>query len=139
MTADFVVLHKEAEAEGLFKPVYWRNFMVVLEVTFTMALGAWIVSNNDTILYKCLGAVIVGLGMGRMGLLQHECGHNSVSGNPKMDKMLQNIFYGLLKNHKKIIQICFIWEIFIKDSTWECLPSGGCVDTTVIMQCRFNI
>lgn len=96
MTSDFLALHKEVEAEGLFKPVYWRNFLVVLEVTFTMALGAWIVASHpESVAFKILGAIIVGLGMGRMGLLQHECGHNSVSGNPKLDKALQNIFYGL--------------------------------------------
>jgi fatty acid desaturase len=94
MTEDFRKLHDEAEKEGLFEPVYFRNFLVVLEVTLVMALGGWIVMSNEGLLMKALGAMVVGLGMGRMGLLQHECGHNSVSGDPKTDKMLQNIFYG---------------------------------------------
>jgi len=94
MTKDFRQLLKEAEEEGLFKPVYFRNAMVLLEVTLTMLLGGYIVMQNDAFLYKALGAIITGLGMGRMGLLQHECGHNSVTGNPQRDKSLQNIFYG---------------------------------------------
>ncbi|ODM86759.1 Fatty acid desaturase 3, partial [Orchesella cincta] len=94
MTKDFRQLLKEAEEEGLFKPVYFRNAMVVIEVTLTMLVGGYIVMQNDAFLWKVLGAIITGLGMGRMGLLQHECGHNSVTGNPKRDKFLQNIFYG---------------------------------------------
>jgi len=94
MTNDFHHLLNEAEEEGLFKPVYFRNVLVVIEVTLTMFLGGYIVMRNDAFLWKALGAIITGIGMGRMGLLQHECGHNSVTGNPKTDKFLQNIFYG---------------------------------------------
>jgi fatty acid desaturase len=44
---------------------------------------------------KAIGILMVGLGMGRSGLLQHEGGHNSITGNPKIDKFLQNVFFGL--------------------------------------------
>jgi len=74
MTADFIKIHNEAEEEGLFDPVYFRNALVVLEVTFTMMLGGYIIMSNESLLMKCLGAIVTGIGMGRMGLLQHECG-----------------------------------------------------------------
>lgn len=108
MTKDFVELLNQVEEEGLFKPVYFRNFLVVVEVTFTMCLGAYIVMNNAGFLWKVLGAIITGIGMGRMGLLQHECGHNSVTGNPKKDKFLQNIFYGKYLAIKTTICFSFL-------------------------------
>lgn len=101
LTKDFTKLYLELEREGLFEPSYTHIFFRVVEVLVMMFVGyrlLWFQNN----LAKLIGIVLIGLTQGRFGWLQHECGHNSLSGNPKLDRLFHILFIGKCLSHSHI-------------------------------------
>lgn len=98
LTEDFTKLYLELEKEGLFKPSYTHIFLRITEVLLMGILGYnLLLSQNSTV--KLIGIVLFGLTQGRCGWIQHEGGHNSLSGNPKLDRIFHVIFIGKHLKH----------------------------------------
>jgi fatty acid desaturase len=89
MLEDFARFRKSLEDRGFFTPSYLHITYRVLEL-FAIYLFA-----IYTMQYSIAGSIILlGLFSGRCGWLQHEGGHNSLTGNIKTDKIVQNVFMG---------------------------------------------
>ncbi len=91
---DFQKLFKELEAEGYFEPSIYHVIIRLLDsialVTFTLAIFV----NCDIFASKLLATVFVGFAFSRLGWLQHEGGHRSLTGNSKTDRLIQDIATG---------------------------------------------
>ncbi|KAJ6635864.1 Acyl-lipid (8-3)-desaturase [Pseudolycoriella hygida] len=94
LTEDFNNLYLELEKEGLFEPSFLHITLRVIEVII-MGLVGYQLLWCQNIFAKTIGIVLIGLTQGRCGWLQHESGHNSFSGNPKLDRIFHIIFIGL--------------------------------------------
>lgn len=97
LTEDFTNLYLELEQEGLFKPSYTHIFLRIIEVIIMGLVGYRLLWFQNHFA-KIIGIVLIGLTQGRCGWLQHECGHNSFSGNPKIDRLFHIIFIGMISS-----------------------------------------
>ena len=89
MLEDFEKFRKSLVNRGFFKPCYSHILYRIIELCSIYLFGIF------TIKYNIFGSILLfGLFGGRCGWLQHEGGHNSLTGNIKIDKWIQNIFIG---------------------------------------------
>jgi fatty acid desaturase len=93
MLADFAVFRKSLEERGFFTPSYSHIVYRIIELVGLFGLSLYMIQQNVIV-----AIFLMGLFGGRCGWLQHEGGHNSLTGNIKIDKIIQNVFigYGLL-------------------------------------------
>ncbi len=93
LTEDFTKLFLELKSEGLFEPSYLHILLRIIDVLITGLVGYFLFCCHNSII-KAIGLVIIGVTQGRCGWIQHEGGHLSLTGNPKLDRFIQNIFIG---------------------------------------------
>lgn len=96
LTEDFTKLYLEFDNEGLFEPSYWHIFVRIVEV-LVLGFAGYSLLCCQNFVAKCVGTIILGFAQGRCGWIQHETGHHSWTGNPRLDRFLQVIFVG--KHH----------------------------------------
>ena len=86
---EFGKLRNSFIRKGYFKPSYFHVFNRAL---FLVALYG---AATYTIQYNCIAAALIfGLCGGQCGWLQHEAGHNSLTGIIKLDKLIQEFIMG---------------------------------------------
>lgn len=93
LTEDFTKLYWQLENEGYFEPSHTHVFFRILEI-FVMEIVAICLLNSEHFFANVVGVVIAGLTHGRCGWIQHECGHYSFTGYPKVDRIFQSLFMG---------------------------------------------
>jgi fatty acid desaturase len=93
LARDYAALREEFKAEGMFEPspveVVYRN----AELVVLHAVGIYLLSLGAAFVLPAL--VILGIAQGRCGWLMHEGGHYSLTGQPKVDRALQIVLYGV--------------------------------------------
>ncbi|CAG7838281.1 unnamed protein product [Allacma fusca] len=94
LTADFTKLYRDLEVEGYFKPSPGHIAYRVVELFLLMTAGIYLIQ-QDCGVCCTLGVMSFALFQGRCGWLQHEGGHHSLTGNSKVDRFIQAIFYGV--------------------------------------------
>lgn len=95
LTEDFTKLYLELEREGLFEPSYIHIILRSAELFLLAAIG-YMLLQCQNIVAKFIGIFFFALMQGRVGWLQHESGHRSLSGNPKFDRLFHAIMLGLI-------------------------------------------
>lgn len=93
LTEDFTKLYLEFEREGLFEPSYTHNILRMIEL-FVMAAFGYQMLQTENYIVKFIGIVLLGLAQGRSGWITHESGHNSLSGNPRFERIFHAILTG---------------------------------------------
>jgi fatty acid desaturase len=89
MLEDFSRFRKSLEDRGFFKPSYSHITYRILELIAIYSFAIY------TMQYSIAASIVLlGLFSGRCGWVQHEGGHNSFTGNMKVDKVVQNVFIG---------------------------------------------
>ncbi len=83
----------ELEKEGLFEPSYIHNILRMAELLLMAAVGYYLLQWQHGVA-KLTGIFLIGLMQGRLGWIQHEGGHHSLSGNPRFDRLIQLIVMG---------------------------------------------
>lgn len=94
LTEDFTKLYLELEEEGMFKPSYTHIIFRFVELLIMASVGYALIQ-CQSYFANFIGGVLIGLVQGRSGWIQHESGHMSLSGNPKVDRVLHAIFFGV--------------------------------------------
>ena len=94
LSASYKKLRKEFEAEGRFKPNYMHVMYRFLEIFVMWIVGFGMLLSGYRALYP-LALIILGLSAGRVGWVEHEAGHNSLTGNINIDKRLQQFMFGI--------------------------------------------
>jgi hypothetical protein len=97
LSADFRQFSMQLERDGYFKPDLGHAIIRITEVILLLVVGviaAFVSSNSEEKIQCVLAATVavisLGLYQGRCGWLEHECGHNSFTGIPKVDKYVHN-------------------------------------------------
>jgi fatty acid desaturase len=90
MLEDFARFRADMVAQGFFEPKPMHVAYRIVEVTAMFAAAIWLLSVG----YFWTGLTLIGLFGGRCGWIQHEGGHNSLTGNMKVDKAIQTFFIG---------------------------------------------
>ena len=91
MLEDFTKFRESFEKRGFFKPNYLHVSYRIFEIFALYILATYLANHNiisSIILFGLLG--------GRCGWIQHEGGHNSLTGNIIIDKQIQNFFIGFM-------------------------------------------
>jgi hypothetical protein len=91
MLEDFAKFRESLVDRGFFKPNYFLVSYRVFELLALYALAVYIIRHNII-----AALLLFGLVGGRSGWIQHEGGHNSLTGNIKIDKRIQNFFMGFM-------------------------------------------
>jgi len=78
--------------EGYFEPSYGHIAYRLTELFLLHIIGFYLMMKTEWI---ALGLIIFSIGNGRCGWLMHEGGHGSLTGNLKVDKLLQALLFGL--------------------------------------------
>lgn len=87
---ELVKLRQDLEHRGFFKPDYVHAMYRLLELFSIFVMGQYMLR------FSYLAHVlIISLFSVRCGWFQHECGHNSMTGNVWLDKRLQSASMGL--------------------------------------------
>lgn len=86
---DFKNFRKSLEDRGFFNPSYNHILYRILEL-----FGIYIIAVYNIQYNIYLSIFLFGIFGARCGWIQHEGGHNSLTGVIKIDKFLQNIFIG---------------------------------------------
>ncbi|OXA56485.1 Fatty acid desaturase 2 [Folsomia candida] len=94
LTEDFNKLYLELEKEGMFRPSYVHNIYRISEIIAIGYVG-YLLLFSQSYLIKLLGCLLLGLAQGRSGWVQHESGHHSLTGNPKADRLIHAVIFGL--------------------------------------------
>ena len=89
MLQDFARFRKSLEERGFFTPSYFHITYRILELFAIYIFAVYTMHYSIAV-----SVVVLGLFGGRCGWVQHEGGHNSLTGNIKTDKMIQNVFIG---------------------------------------------
>ena len=89
MLEDFVRFRKSLEDRGFFTPSYAHITYRILELFAIYLFAIYAMRYN-----MVASVILLGLFSGRCGWVQHEGGHNSLTGNMKIDKIIQNVFIG---------------------------------------------
>jgi len=92
LTKGYAKLRAELEAEGRFDPNPSEILYRVGEVVAMHLVGAYLVMATS---YFYCGVACLGIVSGRCGWLMHEAGHYSLTANIKLDRMLQEVIYGV--------------------------------------------
>jgi acyl-CoA 6-desaturase (Delta-6 desaturase) len=103
---DFNKFTKELYDEGYFEPSFSHTCYRILEILLMHILGYYLATSSSSLipqsfsplgssLLSFFGIVILGIASGRCGWLMHECGHYSLTGSIKLDKILQILIYGI--------------------------------------------
>jgi len=90
MLEDFARFREDLVDEGFFTPDPMHVVYRISEVAAIFALSFWLLSVG----YTLSGLSMIGLFAGRCGWIQHEGGHNSLTGNMTLDKTIQAFFIG---------------------------------------------
>lgn len=77
----------------MFKPSYIHNVYRIAEL-FAIAYVGYLLLFSQSYIVKFLGCALLGLAQGRSGWVQHESGHHSLTGIPKLDRVLHDIIFG---------------------------------------------
>jgi fatty acid desaturase 2 (delta-6 desaturase) len=86
---DFGKLRNSFIRKGYFKPSQFHVFKRALFIVTLYGVATY------TIQYNCIAAALIfGLCGGQCGWLQHEAGHNSLTGNIGLDKLIQEFIMG---------------------------------------------
>lgn len=93
LTEDFTKLYLELEQEGFFEPSYVHNILRFTELIVMAAVGYALIQCENYVAI-IIGSILLGLMQGRSGWMQHESGHLSLSGNPKLDRIFHALFFG---------------------------------------------
>ena len=91
MLEDFANFRTSLEERGFFKPSYLHISYRIFELLALYGFAAYLIRNNIIISLLLFG--VVG---GRAGWIQHEGGHNSLTGYIKIDKKIQQFFMGFM-------------------------------------------
>jgi fatty acid desaturase 2 (delta-6 desaturase) len=86
---DFDLFREELVDQGFFEPSMIHVVYRIMELIFIFGLGCYFIPISTpfaVLLFSIFG--------GRCGWVQHEGGHNSLTGNIKRDKMIQDAFIG---------------------------------------------
>lgn len=113
LTEDFTKLYLELKDEGLFEPSYLHILLRIVDV-FVLGIVGYSLLWSRFYSIKIIGMILLGLSLGRCGWIQHECGHNSISGNPKIDRFLHVIFMGDFSLKTRLLKHC------IGNKTFNC-------------------
>ena len=89
----FKEFRRQLEVEGFFDPSLAHVYFRIGELVALFCLGLVLLSLGG-FAYRVAGLVVLGLFSGRCGWLQHEGGHNSLTGRISVDKSLQSAFIG---------------------------------------------
>lgn len=93
LTEDFTKLYLELEKEGYFKPSYIHNVLRFIEILVMAAVGYNLIQMQNSFA-NFIGIIVLGLMQGRCAYMEHDGGHNSLSGIPKFDRFFSAIFFG---------------------------------------------
>jgi len=91
MLEDFARFRESLVERGFFKPSYLHVSYRVFELLALYLLAAHLIRYNII-----ASLLLFGLVGGRCGWVQHEGGHNSLTGNIKIDKGIQIFFMGFM-------------------------------------------
>eukprot|EP00030_Apusomonadida_sp_AF-17_P001838 a201_582.p1 GENE.a201_582~~a201_582.p1 ORF type:complete len:418 (+),score=145.36 a201_582:45-1256(+) len=86
---DFIAFRSQLEAEGYFRPSPVHIAYRFLEILAIHFIGLKLLFAH----WWWTAALVLGVGAGRCGWLMHEAGHYSLTGVPKLDRLLQAILY----------------------------------------------
>ena len=89
MLLDFTRFRKSLEERGFFTPSYNHIMSRLLELGAIYSAAIYLIPRN---IY--LSIILFGFFGGKCGWIQHEGGHNSLTGIIRVDKTIQNIFIG---------------------------------------------
>jgi fatty acid desaturase len=78
----------------LFKVSYLHNIYRVFEVIAIGYIG-YLLLFSQNYLIKFLGCMLLALAQGRSGWIQHESGHHSFTGIPKIDRLFHAVIFGV--------------------------------------------
>lgn len=90
LTNDFESWRYQLEKEGFFEPSLLHVCYRIIELILIFWLGLYSASKG----WIFTSILIHGIFGCRCGWVQHECGHNSFTGYPKIDKVIQSITIG---------------------------------------------
>ena len=86
---NFKQFREQLIKEGLFEPSNYHIIGRIVQMVFIYGLATY------TINYNCMcAAILYGIFGGQCGWLQHEAGHNSLTGIIKLDKLIQEFIMG---------------------------------------------
>eukprot|EP01083_Nonionella_stella_P229298 811761_1 len=88
---DFRALKAELEAEGLFEPSVPHMAYRFAELAILLFFGVWLIHAG----WSFTGCVLLGVMQGRVGWVQHEAGHFSLTGRPSVDIAIQQFTLGI--------------------------------------------
>lgn len=111
LTADYRKLFQEFKDEGYFEPCIRHVILRLIEVFALITLSTGIFLQQETFLGRFITIIFVGFSFSRTGWIQHEGGHNSLTGRPTLDKWLQNLSLGKIFT----IYSCFGDNLFYKN------------------------
>ena len=89
LLTDFATFRQSLIDRGFFKPSYSLLIYRILEQAVIFSFGVYMISRHVVI-----AVMAMGLFRARSGWLQHEGGHNSLTGNIRIDKFIQEFFIG---------------------------------------------
>jgi len=89
MLEDFQQFRKSLEDRGFFKPSYSHVAYRLVELCLLYGISIAAIRYN-----LFLAILLFGFFGGKCGWLQHEAGHNSLTGNIKIDKKIQSVVIG---------------------------------------------
>lgn len=90
MMEDFRAWRDDLKARGFFKPSYLSLSLRLLEFLMLFVAGCFALRSGSLV----WGVLLFSMSNVRSGWLQHEAGHNSLTTNPKLDKLLQTVLVG---------------------------------------------
>jgi fatty acid desaturase len=90
MLEDFNKFRQSLLDRGFYKPIYSMLALFILDILVFFGLGVYLISRN--IFFSLLAFTI---SYGKCGWLNHEAGHNSLTGNIKVDKFIQSLSIGI--------------------------------------------
>lgn len=88
---DFKKLFKELEAEGYFKPSIPHVLIRLLDAAALIILTLGIFFQCESIIAKFFATFFLGFAFSRLGWIQHEGGHRSLTGSSKIDRFIQDM------------------------------------------------
>lgn len=96
LTKDFLALTADLEAKGFMDPNPKRFGIRMLQslVMFFCGLYMSYTLGQSSLLFRVVSVLLMTLAGGQYLWLGHEGGHNSFTGNPKIDRIVQIFSYG---------------------------------------------
>ncbi|KAF4696202.1 Fatty acid desaturase [Perkinsus olseni] len=89
---DFKSLREDLIKKGIFEPSIVHVLYRCLEALMWYALGFYLALCTNNVF---IGCAILGVAQGRAGWLMHEGGHHSLTGHWKIDRFIQEFFFGV--------------------------------------------